>query len=186
MWVERFPNGLCRSLAHLQYHVQVGHLVKTSATATVKTESLRFLPSWKHLQLLLIGLVLLVLTAVLVVYISHAQYQQKLDELMIDADRNYELLPFDMLDAERYCRLTLERRFGEDLGPHYTDEHSSRLDTETGLFKMFMVAYIGANRQYEREAVHCFVDPERRVMTHFRTISEKKTSLMSRATKFFE
>lgn len=152
----------------------------------MKTDSLRFAPRWKHLQSLLVGLVLMVLAALVFVYISQSHYQQKLDDLLIDANRNYELLPFDMLDAERYCKLTLERRVGDDLGQSYTDEHSSRLDPESGLYKVFMVAYIGPDRQYEREAVHCFVDPERRVMTHFRTIAEKKASLMSRATKFFD
>lgn len=105
---------------------------------------------------------------------------------MIDANRNYAVLPFDMLDAERYCQLALARKFGDDLLQHHVDAHSSRQDAKSGLYKVFMVAHVGSNKDYESEAVHCFVDPERRVMTHFRTINLKKTSLMSRATKFFE
>lgn len=144
------------------------------------------MPSWKHLQLAIIAFTLLFFLTLLVLFMSHSHHQSQLDELLIDADRDYRLLPFDMLDAERYCRLTLERRFGDELGHSYIDQHSSRLDPKTGLFKVFMFAEIGGVKQQEPEAVHCFVDPERRVMTHFRTINLKKDSLMSRATKFFQ
>lgn len=147
---------------------------------------MRLLPSWEHVKIALFAMLVLMLMGTLALYVSYSHHQQKLEDLLIDADRNYNVLPFDMLDAERYCRLTLTRRFGEELLQNYVDEHSSRQDPKSGLFKVFMVAHIGTNSHYEREAVHCFVDPERRVMTHFRTINLKKASLMSRATKFFE
>lgn len=160
--------------------------MKTNATATVKGDLPRFVPSWEHIKLAFIVVVILLLVGSLSLYISHLHHQQKLHDLMIDADRNYDVLPFDMMDAERYCRLTVTRRFGDQLLQNYVDEHSSRHDDASGLFKVFMIAHIGTNQEYEREAVHCFVDPERRVMTHFRTINLKKASLMSRATKFFD
>lgn len=119
-------------------------------------------------------------------YLHHVSQQRKIEALMVDEDRNYELLPFDMLDAERYCRLTLEQRYGDDLVQQYVDAHSSRMDAEVGLFKVFMVIHVGNQKEYNRDVVHCFVDPERRLMTHFRVINLKRASLMSRATKFFE
>lgn len=138
------------------------------------------------MRLTLIAAALLLFITVLALFMSRWHHQSKLQELLIDASRDYRLLPFDMLDAERYCRLTLARRFGEELGQNYIDQHSSRLDPKTGLYKVFMFARIGGEKQQEPETVHCFVDPERRVMTHFRTINLNKDSLMSRATKFFK
>lgn len=186
-WVERLPKGLRQWSAQLcSYYAQVGYRLKTTSTVTVKQDLLNLVPSWKHLQLTLIAATLLLFISVLALLMSHWHHQSKLQELLIDANRDYGLLPFDMFDAERYCRLTLERRFGEELGQNYIDQHSSRLDPKTGLYKIFMFAQIGVEKQQEPEAVHCFVDPERRVMTHFRTINLKKDSLMSRATKLFK
>ena len=133
-----------------------------------------------------IGLAVVGIMSVLVLFMSYSHHQKQMELLLIDANRNYDLMPFDILDAERYCQLRLERRFGDDLAQSYIEDHSTRVDSKSGMYKIFMMAHVGTLREYEREAVHCFVDPHRRVLTHFRTINLKKASLMSRATKFFE
>lgn len=152
----------------------------------MKGDLLRSWSYWDRLKTGLIILVVLVLIGSFVLYLSHVHHQQKLDSLLVDVDRNYQLLPFDQLDAERYCRLSLERKYGDDLVRDYVDTHSSRMDPQAGLFKIFLFADVGSLSDYNREAVHCFVDPERRVLTHFRTINLRKKSLMSRATSFFK
>lgn len=160
--------------------------MKASIAAPAKGDLLRAWPHWDRLKTVLITLVVLVLIGSFILYLSHVHHQQKLDSLLVDVDRNYQLLPFDQLDAERYCRLSLERKYGDDLVRDYIDTHSSRMDAQAGLFKIFLFADVGSHNDYNREAVHCFVDPERRVLTHFRTISLQKKSLMSRATSFFK
>lgn len=144
------------------------------------------MPSWRSLRPYLISAVALVIAGAALLYLSHTHYVNKLEELAIDAGRDYHLAPFDIIDATRYCQIKTERKFGENLALSYVDDHSSRQDPRSGIFKIFMVAHLGDLNQYDEEAVHCFIDPHRRVMTHYRTISLQQDSLMNRAIKFFQ
>ena len=104
----------------------------------------------------------------------------------IDISRNYKLAPFDIIDAADACRAQTQQRFGNSLARSYMDEHSTRWDDDAGLYKIFMFAYTGSTNHYKEVAVHCFVDPKKHVLAYYRTIDLNKTSLVSKALKFFE
>ena len=119
------------------------------------------------------------------VYLGYRHYQTELDKLLIDSTRDYSRVPFNMIDATEYCQRRTQRRYGASLALSYIDEHSTRMDPKTGLYKIFLFARVGDLQDYDEEAIHCFVDPERRVLTHYRTVNLRKASLMSRAARFF-
>lgn len=119
------------------------------------------------------------------VYLGYRHYQTELDKLLIDSARDYSRVPFSMIDATEYCQRRTQRRYGSSLALSYVDEHSTRVDPKSGLYKIFLFARVGDLQDYDEEAIHCFVDPERRVLTHYRTINLRKASLMSRAARFF-
>lgn len=119
-------------------------------------------------------------------YMAYQNYEASVDKLLIDPHRDYSRVPFNMVDATEYCRLKTARRYGKNLVLSYIDEHSTRLDVKTGQYKIFMFVRTGNLTDYQEEAVHCFIDPESRMLTHYRTINLHKASLMSRAAKFFE
>ena len=135
---------------------------------------------------ILIGFSMLVLMALTLLYLSYSHSQAAVEKLLIDPARDYSRVPFNMVDATEYCQLKTQQRYGDSLALSYVDEHSTRIDSRTGIYKVFMFAHVGDLRDYQEEAIHCFVDPERRVLTHYRTIDLEKASLMSKAAKFFE
>ncbi len=100
--------------------------------------------------------------------------------------RNYDLAPFDMIDAVEYCEQQTQAQMGDRLALSYLDDHSSRWDEQEGLYKIFMVAYSGEASDYNESAIHCYIDPKAHTLTHFRTIDLKSTSMISRALKFFK
>lgn len=137
-------------------------------------------------KIILIGISGVVFMALILFYLSYSHHRQTAEKLLIDPSRDYSRVPFNMVDATEYCQLKTRRRYGDSLALSYIDDHSTRVDVKTGLYKIFMFARVGDLRDYEEEAIHCFIDPERRVLTHYRTINLQKASLMSKATKFFE
>lgn len=137
-------------------------------------------------KVMLIGISSVVFIALMLFYLSYSHHRQVAEKLLIDPARDYSRAPFNMVDATEYCQHKTQRRYGDSLALSYVDTHSSRVDVKTGLYKIFMFARVGDLRDYEEEAIHCFIDPERRVLTHYRTINLQKASLMSKASKFFE
>ena len=137
-------------------------------------------------KLIVLSISGMIFTALIVLYYSYSHHSKKVDKLLIDPYRDYARSPFNMVDAAEYCQLKTQRRYGDSLALSYIDNHSTRADVKTGLYKIFMFVRVGDLHDYQEEAVHCFVDPERRVLTHYRTINLQKASLMSRAAKFLE
>jgi hypothetical protein len=143
-------------------------------------------PKRRFGKILLVGGSGLVLVALLVGYLSYRESQTVVDRLLVNPARDYTRMPFNMMDATEYCRLRTQRRYGNDLVLSYVDENSTRIDVKTGLYKIFMFVHVGNPRNYEEEAIHCFVDPQSRVLTHYRAISLRKASLMEKASKLLE
>ncbi|WP_394203335.1 hypothetical protein [Marinagarivorans algicola] len=99
--------------------------------------------------------------------------------------RNYALTPFDEIDAQKICQLKTESVHGSQLVMSYLDSHSSRFETRTGMYKMFLVAHIGTLDDYEEARVHCHVNPKQHQVRHYKTVFPRRASLMSRAFQFF-
>lgn len=118
-------------------------------------------------------------------YLHHVAKMNEREALRQGISRDYSLNPFGWLDAEMYCQRRTEMRYGDNLGQTYVDRHSTRIDPDTGVFKLFIVAQVGSDGNYEPTSVHCFVDPDRQMLTHFRTVSLDPQTLMSRAVRFF-
>ncbi len=111
---------------------------------------------------------------------------QEFKRVLLEEGRNYDLAPFDMVDATHYCNLKIKLRYGEHLVQSYIDENSTRVDPKSGLYKVFMIAYVGDRVMKQEKSVHCFVDPEEHVVTHFRSWDRYQTSLVSKAIRFFQ
>lgn len=127
-----------------------------------------------------IGVMALLLSGLGSASFIYLQYGQDADNLLAENNRNYLQLPFDMLDATRYCQSEAGRRFGDSLVQIYIDQHSTYRDNTTGIYKIFMIAHVGSVAEYEEAAVHCFVDPEHQMLTHYQAMSFKKKPLMER------
>lgn len=191
-WVERLSNGLRQStilgMSFVPLPVfseMVGEMV--SDTYSDELGSASAVQSKRELgRIIVVSISGVVIMALILFYLSYSHHRQAADKLLIDPARDYSRVPFNMMDATEYCRQKTHRRYGDSLALSYIDNHSTRLDVKTGLYKIFMFARVGELHDYQEEAVHCFIDPERRVLTHYRTINLQKASLMSKASKFFE
>lgn len=106
-------------------------------------------------------------------------------EVYTPAQRDFQQIPFDMLDATHYCETHTRNRYGEELALTYVDEHSTRFDADKGLYKVFMVAHIGSLSEYKKTAIYCFVDKYRYKVTHYRAIDGKDNSVFSHAKRLF-
>ncbi|WNO11237.1 hypothetical protein [Teredinibacter sp. KSP-S5-2] len=98
-----------------------------------------------------------------------------------DAQRNYKILPFDLLDATSICEQKTQKRYGDKMISSYIDNHSTYFDRSTYLYKVFMFARVGELRDSEEVVVHCFVNPSEYMVEHYRAFEPKKGSLMNRA-----
>lgn len=150
-----------------------------------RASSLRFFRFDYLLATLLTGATL-VLGYLGATFLGSMQDTKDLQQLFLEDGRDFSLAPFDMLDATRYCQLKTQLTYGDNLTQSYIDEYSTRVDSSSGIYKVFMVAHIGKQSQSQEKAVHCFVDPEDRLVTHYRSFDRYKTSLISKAIRFFK
>lgn len=193
-WVERLPNGLCLNFAVKALFAQLNHQNALMGSCALSIFS--FLPKKDAsseaiarqdiLKYTVCGMSATLVIGSALIYMSYAADASRNAALFLDEGRDYRISPFDMADATRYCDLKTKSRYGDDLAQTYIDDHSTRKDSRSGIYKIFMVAHVGGLNGYEETSIHCFVDPERRVLTHYRAIDLTKTSLVSRAVKFFK
>lgn len=105
--------------------------------------------------------------------------------LAFNASRDYTQTPFDVLDAQQLCQFQTQEVHGRHLIMSYLDTHSSRFEPATGIYKIFLVAHVGKRNDYEEAKIHCYIDPNKHLISHYKTIFSGKGSIMSRALKFF-
>ena len=105
---------------------------------------------------------------------------------IFDENRDYKLVPFDMVDASIACEKQVAQNYGESLVRTYLDSHSTRFDPVSSTYKIFIHALQGTEKDYTEDYVHCFVDPNDYVISHYQAFSSKKDSLMKRALSFFD
>ena len=105
--------------------------------------------------------------------------------LKFNQGRNYDQTPFDELDALQICQFQTKDTHGENLVLAYLDSHSSRFESASGVYKVFLFARIGKPKEYEEAVIHCHINPHKHLIEHYKTVYPEKRSLMSRALKFF-
>ena len=155
------------------------------APATTKLQRARLTLATHRGALLVIAMV----TCLLLMAHLAAQLTSRSNEfrpIPLNAMRDYSLAPFDIVDAAMHCKKQTQAKFGETLTRSYVDDHSTRWDNDAALFKVFMMAHVGTLTNYSETAIHCFVDPHKQMLTHYRAINLKETSLISKALKFFQ
>ncbi len=143
---------------------------------------------WPTAKTLLMVFIILAGIGSTLIYLAKSQKPQSFnpnDAVYMSATRDYQLVPFDMLDAQHYCQSQTEAKYGDQLVLSYVDGHSTRHDTEKGLYKIFLVAHVGKVSNYQETAIHCFVDQYQYKLTHFRTIKLRDANLMTRVLKMF-
>jgi hypothetical protein len=102
-----------------------------------------------------------------------------------NSTRDYAQTPFDVLDAQQICQFQTQEVHGNRLIMSYLDTHSSRFESSLGIYKIFLVAHVGTRSDYEEANIHCYIDPNQHLISHYKTIYPEKSSIMSRALKFF-
>jgi hypothetical protein len=105
--------------------------------------------------------------------------------MAFNASRNYNLTPFDELDAQQICQHQSRESHGNQLVLSYLDTHSSRFEPRTGFYNVFLIAHIGTRSSYDEAVIHCYVDPQQHLINYYKTVYPLRASLMSRALKFF-
>jgi len=108
-------------------------------------------------------------------------YDQEAPGKYYNDKRDYQKMPFDIIDALAVCKQKTQVRYGEMLVRAYVDSHSTRFENRAGIYKVFVFAHIGTRQIYDEAMVHCFVDPDEYMVTHYRVFEPEKASLMSRA-----
>lgn len=93
---------------------------------------------------------------------------------------------FSLFDAEELCSAKLEEHVGEGLLRYHVDDHSSRLDLDRGVYRVYMKADIGENGIYDEVSVHCFVDQWDQELDHFRQYNPTVKPVVSAELKFFK
>ena len=105
--------------------------------------------------------------------------------LAFNASRDYSQTPFDELDAQQLCQFQTQEVHGKHLLMSYLDTHSSRFEANAGIYKIFLVAHLGTRTNYDEAKIHCYIDPQKHLISHYKTVFSGKGSIMSRALKFF-
>ena len=105
--------------------------------------------------------------------------------LAFNASRDYSQTPFDILDAQQICQFQTQEVHGKHLIMSYLDTHSSRFEATMGIYKIFLVAHLGTRDNYEEANIHCYINPQKHLISHYKTVFPEKSSIMSRALKFF-
>lgn len=143
---------------------------------------------WPILRVFAIIIPILSFIAVTLVYLAKSQKPQHFnvyDQIYFSSTRDYQQIPFDMTDAMQYCQVKTEQKYGDSLALSYVDEHSTRLDNDNGLYKIFLVAHVGDLVNYQETSVHCFVDQYQHKMTLYRTTKIQDSDFIARAWSFF-
>ena len=112
-------------------------------------------------------------------------YEQEAPGKYFDTKRDYAMLPFDMYDAQNVCQAKTKARYGETLVRSQIDQHSTRFEANSGLYKVFLSAHLGDHKIYDEAQVHCFVNPNEYLVEHYRVFKKDNKSLMDKAISFF-
>lgn len=91
-----------------------------------------------------------------------------------------------MVDAEIMCEVEMKDRLGDTLLRHYMDTHSSRLDQNSGIFRLYFKADIGDLYKYDEVNVHCFVDKWDKDLAYYREFNPNLKAIKSSDIKFFK
>lgn len=139
------------------------------------------------LKLTIMALVLMLLVSALAFTFQHLFSVTKSSAIEeFNSTRNYDMTPFDELDAQNICQLQTQEVHGKQLLTSYIDVHSSRFEPSAGVYKIFLVAHLGTRSHYEEAAIHCQINPYQHNIKHYKTVFSKNSSIMSRALKFFQ
>ncbi len=100
--------------------------------------------------------------------------------------RDFQRIPFDILDASTVCRAESKAQFGPALLRTQVDDHSTRFQADRGIFIVIMRGYIAAEKGYEEAAIYCYVNPDDHMITYYQAVFSEQQPLLSRALHFFE
>ncbi|HEY7771679.1 MAG TPA: hypothetical protein VIC26_00750 [Marinagarivorans sp.] len=129
-----------------------------------------------------------VIAAVSLVFFAASQLGTNVNGAAVkafNASRDYRQTPFDILDAQQICQFQTQETHGKRLLMSYLDTHSSRFEPRLGIYKIFLVAHIGNRNEYDEATIHCHINPSKHLINHYKTVFPEKSSIMSRAIRFF-
>lgn len=86
---------------------------------------------------------------------------------------------YDILDAISACRDHSDDKFDNTLLRTYVDDHSTRFETDRGVYLVVLTAHIGNKIKYDEATVYCYIRPATNKVTYFRSYDSEKRSLQS-------
>jgi hypothetical protein len=101
------------------------------------------------------------------------------------AGRDFQQIPFDEYDATRICNLEAEARFGKALLHTHINDHSSRYQPDMEQYIIVLQGYIAMGEGHEETDIYCHVDPQKHIITHYKSIYPNRPNLISKALRFF-
>lgn len=103
-----------------------------------------------------------------------------------ESDRDYRYIPFDMYDATMVCNDEMESRIGNELLRSYVDQHSTRLDSSKGMYRIYIKADVGTLTDFRVVDVYCFVDKWDYELSHYKQLDPNVKRVMTSDLKFFK
>lgn len=133
-------------------------------------------------QLIVIAIALSLIFLLMLIPAMRFAAPETSGETVVDLNK----IRFSLFDAEELCSAKLVDQLGEQLLRYHVDDHSSRLDTDRGVYRVYMKADIGEKGLYDEVSVHCFVDQWDQELDHFRQYNPNIRPVVSAELKFFK
>ncbi len=118
---------------------------------------------------LCIACLLIMIACAGTIYFANHFIQLNGSESTIQKDRDYSLSPFAMNDAISVCRKQATSKFGSKLQHTVVNEHSTRYDSEQGVYFVVLDGRVGSKSKSSNNQIYCHVDSRHYVVNYFKT-----------------
>ena len=96
------------------------------------------------------------------------------------ASRNYNLTPFDLMDAYDACVLEAEAKLGSNLLRQHMLPLSTRFDDRSGEYIVVLSADVGTVYDWNEATIYCNINPVKQEVSYYKEVHEGHQSILSR------
>lgn len=94
-------------------------------------------------------------------------------------------IPYNQYDAEVLCQNQMKENIGDTLLRSYVDNHSTRLDSVSGVYRIYLKADVGTLRDYKEVMVYCQVNQYSKQLSYYKTVDPSKKPFSYADIQFF-
>ncbi|WNO08468.1 hypothetical protein [Teredinibacter sp. KSP-S5-2] len=94
-------------------------------------------------------------------------------------------IPYNQYEAEVLCQNQMRENIGDTLLRSHVDNHSSRLDNVSGIYRIYLKADVGTLRDYKEVMVYCQVNQYNKQLSYFKTVDPSKKPFSYADIQFF-